>query len=79
MGNEENKHSCSLNYKHTGARLMSDKWHGGKGDRNRTKDIAKFNENFERIFGAKQRLDKFEKNFAENISKPETTDKEGES
>jgi len=31
------------------------KWHGGKGDRNRTKDIAKFNENFERIFGTKER------------------------
>ena len=53
---------------------MSDKWHGGKGDRNRTKDIAKFNENFERIFGTKERLKKFE-----NISKPETTDKGGES
>jgi len=53
---------------------MSDKWHGGKGDRNRTKDIAKFNENFERIFGTKERLKKFEKNFAENITKPETID-----
>ena len=58
---------------------MSDKWHGGKGDRNRTKDIAKFNENFERIFGTKERLKTFEKNFAETISKPETTDKGGES
>ena len=58
---------------------MSDKWHGGKGDRNRTKDIAKFNENFERIFGTQKRLKKFEKNFAENISKPETNDKGGES
>ena len=58
---------------------MSDKWHGGKGDRNRTKDIAKFNESFERIFGTKERLKKFEKNFAETISKPETTDKGGES
>lgn len=55
---------------------MSDKWHGGKGDRNRTKDIAKFNANFGRIFGAKQRLKKFEKNFAETISKPENTVKE---
>ena len=58
---------------------MSYKWHGGKCDRNRTKDIAKFNENFERIFGTKERLKKFEKNFAENITKPETTDKGGES
>ena len=63
---------------------MSDKWHGGKGDQmsdkwHRTKDIAKFNENFERIFGTKERLKKFEKNFAETITKPETTDKGGES
>ena len=58
---------------------MSDKWHVGKGDRNRTNDIAKFKENFERIFGTKERLKKFEKNFAENITKPETTDKGGES
>ena len=55
---------------------MSDKWHGGKGDRNRTKDIAKFNENFERIFGTKKRLKKFEKNFAETVSKPENNAKE---
>ena len=54
------------------------KWHGGKGDRNRTKDIERFNENFERIFGAKERF-KFEKNFARTITKPETQDKEGES
>ena len=44
-----------------------------------TKDIAKFNENFERIFGTKERLKKFEKNFAETITKPETTNKGGES
>ena len=48
---------------------MSDKWHGGKGDRNRTKDIAKFNESFERIFGTKERLKKFEKNFAHTKQK----------
>ena len=55
---------------------MSDKWHGGKGDRNRTKDIERFNENFERIFGTKKRLKKFEKNFAETVSKPENNVKE---
>ena len=55
---------------------MSDKWHGGKGDRNRTKDIERFNENFERIFGTKKRLKKFEKNFSETVSKPENNVKE---
>jgi hypothetical protein len=55
---------------------VSDKWHGGKGDRNRTKDIERFNENFERIFGTKKRLKKFEKNFSETVSKPENNVKE---
>ena len=40
---------------------MTKQWHGGKGDRNRTKDIEKFNDNFDRIFGAKERFKKLRK------------------
>ena len=33
---------------------MTDKWHGGKGDKRRPEDKKKFDENFERIFGKKR-------------------------
>jgi|TARA_X000001382_G_scaffold116994_1_gene96408 hypothetical protein len=59
--------------------MMTKQWHGGKGDRNRTRDIEKFNDNFDRIFGAKERFKRFEKNFARTITKPEQQDKGGES
>ena len=33
---------------------MTEKWHGGKGDKRRPEDKKKFDENFERIFGKKR-------------------------
>ena len=32
---------------------MSDKWHGGKGDKSRISSINKFSRNHEKIFSAK--------------------------
>jgi hypothetical protein len=32
---------------------MSDKWHGGKGDKSRVSDPAKYQEGMERIYGRK--------------------------
>lgn len=32
---------------------MSDKWHGGKGDKSRISDPKKFNNGMERIYGRK--------------------------
>ena len=37
---------------------MTKQWHGGKGDRNITKDVDKFNENFDKIFGQKREAQK---------------------
>lgn len=34
---------------------MSNKWHGGKGDKPRKVDHKKFSENWERIFGKKDK------------------------
>lgn len=32
---------------------MSDKWHGGKGDKSRVSDAKKYQEGMERIYGRK--------------------------
>lgn len=33
---------------------MSDKWHGGKGSKQRPVDKKKFDDNWDKIFGSKQ-------------------------
>ncbi len=33
---------------------MTEKWHGGKGDKRRPEDKKRFDENFEKIFGKKR-------------------------